>query len=178
MKFLIVLQLFSVFCWFFSLPLVAALQLPCGSISGCFWHWTWQGKVLQYSGPPRGRDILHSVPSIKLLYPLWISGKVLCISYLGVTPPPVRYKRARGGRSWAHLLCWEPERRCSRRRVLPGGALAPVRQSASVSPRWNCPTVSASWDPCVQSPPVSEARRGRGGLVREWKGRAGPWWGN
>lgn len=152
MEFLIIFQLFSVFCWFFSSPSCSGPHLACSSISGYFWHCSWQGKVLQYSSSPHGCDILHSVSSIKLLYPLWISGKntlyLLSWGGRGETPPPVCYKCARGGRSPAHLLCWEPERRCSCRSILPGGALAPS-ESASVSPQWDCLTVSARWDPCV-----------------------------
>lgn len=169
--FSITCQLFSRFCWFLVLPLVPVLHLACSSISGYFWHCSWQGKVLQYSSPPHGCDILHDVSSVKLLCPLWISGKNTLHLLTRGTPPLVCYKHARGGRSWVHLLCWAPERRCSCRSVLPGGALAPVRVSTS-QPPVRLPTVSASWGPCVWS------RRAGGGLVRERRRRAGPRWGN
>lgn len=102
---------------------------------------------------------------------------MLYISYLGVTPPPVCYKRARGGRS-QRIFCAESQGGGAHVDASSQEEPRPPSESQHQSAPVKLPDSLSQLGPRVQSPPVSEARRARGGLVRERRRRAGPWWGN
>lgn len=180
MEFLIIFQLFSVFCWFFSSPSCSGPHLACSSISGYFWHCSWQGKVLQYSSPPHGCDSSTLFLLLNFCIHFGFQEKILYISYLGGEGgrlPLLSVTSVPEEAGVQHISCAESQR---------GGAHVGASSQEEPWPhqsRHQSAPSETAWQSQPGGTPVSVpscvwSRRARGGLVRERRRRAGPWWGN